>query len=246
MYEAMDMGCDIAGGMPAAEWLDELKLRHVDFVFDMAGKVWRDDRHAHRPVQGHVRPLARVYRVEDAREGLERPRDGRALHSITYQNQSHAIKVMKLIKEAGMNICTNTQVLAIRASTRSPARAASRASARWSIWASTSPPRQDTICDGFHLYGTGDPLDYGPDRRVHGPVQHARHRAADVRHAHHPLHEDLRSGRELRHRGRQRRGSEHHRRGQRAGGAAHARVPARTSSAHGKVIASFERKATLY
>ena len=33
--------------------------------------------------------------------------------SITYQNQSHAIKVMKLIKEAGMNICTNTQVLAI-------------------------------------------------------------------------------------------------------------------------------------
>lgn len=36
MYEAMDMGCDIAGGMPAAEWLDELKLRHVDFVFDMA------------------------------------------------------------------------------------------------------------------------------------------------------------------------------------------------------------------
>ena len=38
MYEAMDMGCDIAGGMPAAEWLDELKLRHVDFVFDMAEK----------------------------------------------------------------------------------------------------------------------------------------------------------------------------------------------------------------
>ena len=69
---------------------------------------------------------------------------------------------MKLIKEADMNICTNTQ-------------------AAGPSWASTAEPRtrgvtriremvdmginiataQDTICDGFHLYGTGDPLDYG-------------------------------------------------------------------------------------
>jgi len=26
---------------------------------------------------------------------------------------------------------------------------------------SSSKQAQDTICDGFHLYGTGDPLDYG-------------------------------------------------------------------------------------
>lgn len=38
MWEAMEMGCDIAGGMPAAEWLPELARKHVDLVFEIAEK----------------------------------------------------------------------------------------------------------------------------------------------------------------------------------------------------------------
>lgn len=81
--------------------------------------------------------------------------------SITYQNQSHAIKVMKLIKEAGMNICTNTQVLAIMGIDAEPrTRGVTRIREMVDMGINIATA-QDTICDGFHLYGTGDPLDYG-------------------------------------------------------------------------------------
>ena len=81
--------------------------------------------------------------------------------SITYQNQSHAIKVMKLIKESGMNICTNTQVLAIMGIDAEPrTRGVTRIREMVDMGINVATA-QDTICDGFHLYGTGDPLDYG-------------------------------------------------------------------------------------
>ena len=38
LEEAMEMGCDVMGGMPAAEMLDEHSREHVDFVFKMAEK----------------------------------------------------------------------------------------------------------------------------------------------------------------------------------------------------------------
>ena len=81
--------------------------------------------------------------------------------SITYQNQSHAIKVMKLLKEADVNICTNTQVLAIMGIDQEPrTRGVTRIREMVDMGINVATA-QDTICDGFHLYGTGDPLDYG-------------------------------------------------------------------------------------
>ena len=161
MYEAMDMGCDIAGGMPAAEWLDELKLRHVDFVFDMAEKYGvMIDMHIDQSKDMFDRSLEYT-----AWKTLEKGWSGRVTGghctSITYQNQSHAIKVMKLIKEAGMNICTNTQVLAIMGIDAEPrTRGVTRIREMVDMGINIATA-QDTICDGFHLYGTGDPLDYG-------------------------------------------------------------------------------------
>lgn len=38
MWQAMEMGCDVVGGMPAAEWLDEHARSHVDLVFEIAEK----------------------------------------------------------------------------------------------------------------------------------------------------------------------------------------------------------------
>lgn len=161
MYEAMEMGCDIAGGMPAAEWLDDLKLKHVDFVFEMAEKYGTlIDMHIDQSKDMFDRSLEYTAWLTLQKKMAGRVTGGHCT-SITYQNQSHAIKVMKLIREADMNICTNTQVLAIMgidAEPRSRGVTRIREMVDMGINIATA---QDTICDGFHLYGTGDPLDYG-------------------------------------------------------------------------------------
>lgn len=161
LHEAMDMGCDVVGGMPAAEWLDDLKLRHVDFVFDLAEKYGAMiDMHIDQSKDAFDRTLEYT-----AWKTLERGWGGRVTGghctSIAYQNQSHAIKVMQLIRESGMNICTNTQVLAIMGIDAEPrTRGVTRIREMVDMGINVATA-QDTICDGFHLYGTGDPLDYG-------------------------------------------------------------------------------------
>ena len=161
MYQAMDMGCDIAGGMPAAEWLDDQKLRHVDFVFDMAEKYGvMIDMHIDQSKDMFDRSLEYTAWLT-LQKGWGGRVTGGHCTSITYQNQSHAIKVMKLIKEADMNICTNTQVLAIMGIDAEPrTRGVTRIREMVDMGINIATA-QDTICDGFHLYGTGDPLDYG-------------------------------------------------------------------------------------
>ena len=161
MYEAMDMGCDIAGGMPAAEWLDEHKTRHVDFVFEMAEKYGAlIDMHVDQSKDMFDRSLEYTAWLTLQKGWAGRVTGGHCT-SITYQNQSHAIKVMKLIKAADMNICTNTQVLAIMGIDVEPrTRGVTRIREMVDMGINIATA-QDTICDGFHLYGTGDPLDYG-------------------------------------------------------------------------------------
>ena len=81
--------------------------------------------------------------------------------SITYQNQAHAIKVMKMLKNADVNICANTQTMAIMGIDQEPrTRGVTRIREMVDMGINVITA-QDTICDGFHLYGTGDPLDYG-------------------------------------------------------------------------------------
>ena len=161
LHEAMELGCDVVGGMPAAEWLDELKLRHVDFVFDLAEKYGAMiDMHSDQSKDAFDRTLEYT-----AWKTLEKGWGGRVTGghctSIAYQNQSHAIKVMQLIRESGMNICTNTQVLAIMGIDAEPrTRGVTRIREMVDMGINVATA-QDTICDGFHLYGTGDPLDYG-------------------------------------------------------------------------------------
>ena len=161
MYAAMDMGCDIAGGMPAAEWLDEHKLRHVDFVFELAEKYGAlIDMHIDQSKDMFDRSLEYTAWLTLQKGWAGRVTGGHCT-SIAYQNQSHAIKVMKLIKAAGMNICTNTQVLAIMGIDAEPrTRGVTRIREMVDMGINIATA-QDTICDGFHLYGTGDPLDYG-------------------------------------------------------------------------------------
>ncbi len=161
MFEAMDMGCDIAGGMPAAEWTSKKAEEHVDLVFEIAQKYDVDiDMHIDQTKD----PFAQALEYT-AMRSIELGYQGRVAGghctSLAYQNKSHALKVIELLKLADFHVCVNPQVLAIMGIDEEP-RTRGITRVRELIDGGVNcATAQDTICDGFHLYGTGDPLDYG-------------------------------------------------------------------------------------
>lgn len=161
MWEAMEQGADVVGGMPAAEWIDEYAKKHVDLVFEIAKKYNVDiDMHMDQSKDMFDRSLEYTG-VRTIEEGFQGRVTGGHCTSITYQNDSHAAKVMEILKLADFNVCTNTQVLAIMGIDREPrTRGVTRIRELVECGINVATA-QDTICDGFHLYGKGDPLDYG-------------------------------------------------------------------------------------
>ena len=161
LEEAMEMGCDVMGGMPAAEMLDEHSREHVDFVFKMAEKYnCLIDMHIDQSKDMFDRSLEYPAWLT-MQHGWQGRVTGGHCTSITYQNQAHAIKVMKMLKQADVNVCANTQTLAIMGIDPEPrTRGVTRIREMVEMGINVVTA-QDTICDGFHLYGTGDPLDYG-------------------------------------------------------------------------------------
>lgn len=161
MWEAMENGADVVGGMPAAEWIESYAKKHVDLVFEIAKKYNAlIDMHMDQSKDMFDRTLEYTA-VKIIEEGMQGRVTGGHCTSITYQNQSHAKKVMEILKIADFNVCTNTQTLAIMgidAEPRTRGVTRIREMVEMGINVATA---QDTICDGFHLYGTGDPLDYG-------------------------------------------------------------------------------------
>lgn len=161
LEKAMDMGCDVMGGMPAAEMLDEHSRMHVDFVFKLAEKYHAlIDMHIDQSKDMFDRALEYTAWLT-MEKGWQGRVTGGHCTAITYQNEAHAIKVMKMLKKADVNVCANTQTLAIMGIDQEPrTRGVTRIREMVDMGINVVTA-QDTICDGFHLYGTGDPLDYG-------------------------------------------------------------------------------------
>jgi len=161
MWKAMEMGADVVGGMPAAEWIMDEAKRHVDLVFAIARKFDADiDMHIDQTKD----PCAQSLEYS-AWSSLESGYQGRVTGghctSLAYQTDAHAHKVIKLLKYADFNVCINPQVLAIMGVDPEP-RTRGLTRVRELVEAGVNvATAQDTICDGFHIFGTGDPLDYG-------------------------------------------------------------------------------------
>ncbi len=97
MYEAMEMGADIVGGMPAAEWIAEKAKDHVDLVIKIAEKYKADiDMHMDQTNDPFVQSLEYT-----AFKSIELGYQGRVTGghstSLAYQNDAHAKKVIGLL-----------------------------------------------------------------------------------------------------------------------------------------------------
>lgn len=107
MKKAMDMGCDVVGGLPYFELSPEDGLRDVKFVFDLAEKYGAMiDIHCDENTDDQSRYVEAM-----ARETIVRGMEGRVTASHTTAmhnyNNDYASKVIGNLKRAQMNIITN-------------------------------------------------------------------------------------------------------------------------------------------
>ncbi len=107
MDEAMDMGCDIVGGMPANENTPDDSLAHVKFCFDLAEKYDADiDMHVDETDDPFYRTLEMV-----ADETIKRGWHGRvtAGHTcaLAAYDDHYAAYVIDKVARAGIHMITN-------------------------------------------------------------------------------------------------------------------------------------------
>ncbi|MEO8971158.1 MAG: cytosine deaminase [Ktedonobacteraceae bacterium] len=107
MREAMELGCDVVGGIPHYEWTRDMGVEDVHFVFALAKEFNRDiDCHCDETDD----PLSRFTEVMAA-DTIEQGWQGRAtashctaMHS--YDN-AYAFKLIRLLARAQMNVIAN-------------------------------------------------------------------------------------------------------------------------------------------
>lgn len=107
MDEAMKMGADIVGGMPYNEMTYNDSIAHIDYCFELAKKYDADmDMHVDETDDETARTL-QYYAAKAIKEDWI----GRctACHTcaLAAYNDYYALKVMGLVKRAGMNMITN-------------------------------------------------------------------------------------------------------------------------------------------
>ncbi len=107
MRRALELGCDLVGGIPHYEWTREMGIEDVHYVFELAKEFQRDiDCHCDETDDPHSR-FTEVMAADTLQHGWQ----GRvtashctAMHS--YDN-AYAFKVMRLLAQAQVNVIAN-------------------------------------------------------------------------------------------------------------------------------------------
>jgi cytosine deaminase len=110
MEEAMELGCDVVGGLPWYERLDRHVEEHIDFCFELAKRTGKD---IHMLADDTDDPYSRSLEYLAVRT-LEEGYGGRVTAShcgaLAAYDDNHAARVIGYIKEAGVSISSNTQI----------------------------------------------------------------------------------------------------------------------------------------
>lgn len=163
MYKAMEMGCDLVGGMPANELTPEDSMAHVKIVFDIAQKFNANiDMHVDETDDPFYRTLEMV-----ADETLKRGYQGRvtAGHTcaLSAYDDHYAQYVMEKVKEAGINIITNpvTNLMLQGRLDKQPIRRGLTRVKELLSRGINMAYGQDCIKDTFYPFGRADMLEVG-------------------------------------------------------------------------------------
>ncbi len=110
MEQAIELGADVVGGLPWYERLDRYVHEHIDFCLDLAARSGKD---IHMLADDTDDPTSRSLEYLAVRT-IETGYQGRVTAShcgaLAAYDDSHAARVIQLVREAGITISTNTQI----------------------------------------------------------------------------------------------------------------------------------------
>jgi cytosine/creatinine deaminase len=110
MEEAIELGCDVVGGLPWYERSDRHVHDHVDFCFQLAQRTGRD---IHMLVDDTDDPTSRSLEYVALRT-IEEGYQGRVTAShcgaLAAYDDNHAGRVIALVRDAQITIASNTQI----------------------------------------------------------------------------------------------------------------------------------------
>ena len=107
MRKAMELGCDIVGGIPHYEWTRDMGVEGVHYAFALAKEFNRDiDCHCDETDDPHSRftEVMAADTIEQGWQGRVTASHCTAMHS--YDN-AYAFKLMRLLARAGMHVIAN-------------------------------------------------------------------------------------------------------------------------------------------
>lgn len=110
MKEAMELGPDLVGGIPWYEMTDEDSRYQADFCFDLARKYNKD---LHFLEDDNDNPYSRGLEYTASKVIKEKfPNIVTVSHieALSRYPDAHAAKVISLVKQAGINVCSNPHV----------------------------------------------------------------------------------------------------------------------------------------
>ncbi len=107
MVKAMEMGCDVVGGMPYNEMTYDDSKRHIDICFEIAKKFDADiDMHVDE-TDDHTARTLQYLAAKAIKEGWHGRVTAGHTCALAAYNDYYAAKVIGLIHKAGMNMVTN-------------------------------------------------------------------------------------------------------------------------------------------
>ena len=160
MWQAMEMGCDVVGGMPANENCPDDSRAHVKLCFDIAEKYDADiDMHVDESDDPFYRTLEMVADETIARGWQGRVTAGHTCALAAYGDHCAAYVIEK-VKKAGINVITNpvtNRMLQGRLDKQPIRRGITRVKELLAAGVTMSFG-QDCVNDTFYPYGAGDML----------------------------------------------------------------------------------------
>jgi cytosine deaminase len=158
MEEGMRMGADVVGGLPWHEYLDDDVREHIDFCFELAKEY---DKDIHMLVDDTDNPNSRSLEylaVATMREGFQGRVTASHCGALAAYDESHAQKVMGMVKDAGISICSNPHISLVvggRDDQEPIRRAITRVKQLWQLGVNILSA-QDDVNDPYYPLGRSD------------------------------------------------------------------------------------------
>lgn len=110
LWQAVEMGADVVGGLPWIEQTDEAMRKHIDIVFEIARRF---DRDIHMLIDNNNDPTSRSIEFladKALRDGFPRRVTAGHVEALCVYDDVHAHRVIRMIREAGIHIVSNPHV----------------------------------------------------------------------------------------------------------------------------------------